>query len=416
MAKKSDELRRKAEEIIRLRKEIPDKELEEKNLDHLIEELSIYQVEMELQNDELINQQDELDIKSREYTELFDSAPIGYILLDQDLNIVLANNTLARMLSRSKQELKKSKLSKFVHPDFQDHLYLQCRKLFEEGGEVLCEVKLKKEPDEWMYCRLLASFDAGASHMTARVAVLDITTIKQKNRQVNNLLKASRALNESSSFEVAARAVFDACCDAIGATSGYVALLSEDGEENEVLFLEAGGLPCSVDPELPMPIRGLRADAYHDAKVVYHNDFMKSKHVKFMPEGHVVLKNVMFSPLTIDGKVQGIMGLANKASDFTEEDASMAKTYGELAALALRNKMQNDLLMKHNELLEEKVRERTEEIASVNNELMLSNKELVGKNKELEKYNDLFVGREFRIKELKDKLDKLKEELNRVKQ
>ena len=48
----------------------------------------------------------------------------------------------------------------------------------------------------------------------------------------------------------------------MGATSGYVALLSEDGAENEVLFLEAGGFPCDVDPKLPMPIRGLRAEAY----------------------------------------------------------------------------------------------------------------------------------------------------------
>ena len=49
------------------------------------------------------------------------------------------------------------------------------------------------------------------------------------------------------------------------------------GEENEVLFLEFGGLPCDVDPELPMPIRGLRAEAYRLKKAVYHNDFMNSE-------------------------------------------------------------------------------------------------------------------------------------------
>ena len=49
--------------------------------------------------------------------------------------------------------------------------------------------------------------------------------------------------------------------EATGAPSGYIALLSEDGEENELVFLESGGLPCSVDPELLMPVRGLRAES-----------------------------------------------------------------------------------------------------------------------------------------------------------
>jgi len=35
--------------------------------------------------------------------------------------------------------------------------------------------------------------------------------------------------------------------------------------------------PCTVDPELPMPIRGLRADAYHSQQTVYENDFWNSR-------------------------------------------------------------------------------------------------------------------------------------------
>ena len=36
----------------------------------------------------------------------------------------------------------------------------------------------------------------------------------------------------------------------------------------------------------------------------------------FMPDGHVVLNNVMFAPLVLNGKTVGIMGLANKSKDF----------------------------------------------------------------------------------------------------
>lgn len=158
-----------------------------------------------------------------------------------------------------------------------------------------------------------------------------------REKELYAIMKGSKAVLGQKGFTESARAIFDYCKDLIGATSGYVALLSETGEENEVLFLEAGGLPCSVNPELPMPIRGLRSEAYYSNKAVYHNDFMNSEWIDYMPKGHVVLKNVMFAPLVIDCKTVGLIGLANKSTDFNDNDAKMATGFGELAAIALQN-------------------------------------------------------------------------------
>ncbi len=63
----------------------------------------------------------------------------------------------------------------------------------------------------------------------------------QRKREMSALLEASRAGAHSEDFEYAARGVFDACKGVIGATAGYVALLNDDGTENDVLFLDAGG-------------------------------------------------------------------------------------------------------------------------------------------------------------------------------
>jgi len=162
--------------------------------------------------------------------------------------------------------------------------------------------------------------------------------------EVTALLTASRAVLASTSFEECARTIFDEACRITGARSGYVALLSPDGSENEVLFLEAGGLPCDVEPDLPMPIRGLRAEAYTRNAVVWDNEFMASEWMEFMPEGHVELRNVLFAPLVIAGRTEGIMGLANKEGDFTEYDARMAGAFGEFAAVALENSRNLDEL------------------------------------------------------------------------
>jgi len=159
----------------------------------------------------------------------------------------------------------------------------------------------------------------------------------QRRAEISALLEASRAVLENRKFKDAARAIFDSCKNLIGANAGYVALLTKDGTENEVLFLDSGGLRCTVDPNLPMPIRGLREEAYRTGKAVFHNDFPSSGYMKYMPEGHVNLNNVLFAPLAISGKVIGLLGLANKPRGFTENDARMASALGELAAVALHN-------------------------------------------------------------------------------
>jgi hypothetical protein len=183
--------------------------------------------------------------------------------------------------------------------------------------------------------------------------------------ELQALMNGAKSVLSEKTFAEAARAIFDYCCDLIGAPSGYVALLNESGEENEVLFLESGGLPCTVDEELPMPIRGLRGEAYATQKAVYDNDFMNSEWVKYMPEGHVVLKNVLFAPLNLEGKTVGIIGLANKEGDFNDNDAKIATGFGELAAIALQNSKALDERIEADQQKQAAIEELQEALAMV---------------------------------------------------
>ena len=102
------------------------------------------------------------------------------------------------------------------------------------------------------------------------------------------MFRASQAVLKLESFEKAAQIIFHEAKTITGATSGYVALLSKDGTENDVLFLDPGGHTCTADPNLPMFIRGLRAEAYKSVQTVFHNDFANSKYANFLPEGHLL--------------------------------------------------------------------------------------------------------------------------------
>jgi len=164
---------------------------------------------------------------------------------------------------------------------------------------------------------------------------LEVT--RQRQAEVSALLEGSRAVLQHREFEDAARSIFYSFKNLIGATAGYIALLNKEETENELLFLDSGGLECTVDPSLPMPIRGLRQKAFRTGQTVCENDFEKSEWVKFLPQGHAPLRNVLFAPLKLDGKVIGLLGVANKSGGFTENDVRMATAFGELASVALIN-------------------------------------------------------------------------------
>jgi PAS domain S-box-containing protein len=172
---------------------------------------------------------------------------------------------------------------------------------------------------------------------------------QQRQSEISAVLEGAHSVLKYHDFKSAAQAIFNSCKNLIGAASGYIALLNQDGTENEVIFLDPGGLPFSVDPRLPIPIRGMRGNAYHQKKAIYHNDFTKSEWMKFMPKGYTKLSNVLFAPMIVEGKVAGLLGLANKAGGFNENDIHMATAFAELASIALIHKKAEETIRRSEE-------------------------------------------------------------------
>ncbi len=200
----------------------------------------------------------------------------------------------------------------------------------------------------------------------------------RRARETDALLEGARAVLDYRDFEPAARRIFDICAGLIGATAGYVALLTEDNHENEIVFLESGGLECSVDPDLPMPIRGLRAEAYRTGESVYDNDFANSHYMELMPEGHAPLKNVLFVPLKQNGAVVGVIGLANKPAPFTDADARLASGFAEFAAISLHNATMIESLEDARKTAVAATRAKTDFLAHMSHEIRTPMNAVVG--------------------------------------
>ncbi len=160
----------------------------------------------------------------------------------------------------------------------------------------------------------------------------------------------SKEMLSDSNFNETAKVIFETCKERIGATAGYVALLSPDGSEHEVIYIDNGAHDCKVDPNQRIPVRGLKQISFKTGKVIIDNDFQKSEFAGLVPKGHVKLENVLFAPLIIDEKPVGLLGLCNKTGGFTDKDAELTESLANFAAVSLKSSRDSDEQRKQNAL------------------------------------------------------------------
>lgn len=116
---------------------------------------------------------------------------------------------------------------------------------------------------------------------------------------------------------------------------------------------------------------------------------------------HYGFRPILFVPLILENRLYGTLGFygaINEEKKWHEQFVSILKLISDVFVGTLERKEYEKELTKHREHLEQLVEERT--------------KQLENKNFELERYNKLFIGREFRIKELKERIKKLESSLN----
>lgn len=301
-----------------------------------------------------------------EFRTIFDMSLSLLCVADiRTATFIRVNPAFTRTLGYSPAELTGRSFLDFVHPDDREETARIVGEELRKGKQVINFENRYRAKDGTYRHLVWVSHPrpedgltyAVATDMTERIVAEkelreNYETIKSQNALTAALLDGAHAVLQNMDFSTTARHIFESCKKFTGATAGYVALLSDDGSENEVLFLDSGGIPCTVDPNLPMPIRGLRAEAYTSGKTVYDNDFAASEWMKFMPPGHARLENVMFTPLAIENRVVGLIGLANKPGGFDEKDAATATAFGGIASVALKNHRNVEKLAASESLLE----------------------------------------------------------------
>jgi PAS domain S-box-containing protein len=144
-------------------------------------ELQVHQVELEMQNFELQKARDENEVALEKYTDLYDFAPVGYFSLDESGRITEVNLTGAALLGVERSRLINRSLARFVAPASQPGFLLFLKRIFAGTEKQVCEASLSKQgaPDFWAGIHGAAAVSANGPGKWCRVAVTDITSLKQ---------------------------------------------------------------------------------------------------------------------------------------------------------------------------------------------------------------------------------------------
>lgn len=151
----------------------------------LLHELQVHQVELEMQNEELRQARDEAEKALREYTDLYDFAPIGYLTIDRAGAIRGANLTFASLVGVERSRLRGRHFGRFVTDEdrffFSDFL----EKIFTNKGKEVCELALLRDGAPPLFVLIEAVADA--SEQECRAAIIDISPRRQLEAELETL-------------------------------------------------------------------------------------------------------------------------------------------------------------------------------------------------------------------------------------
>ncbi|MCL5282449.1 MAG: PAS domain S-box protein [Planctomycetes bacterium] len=174
-------------------------EMSEAEVAVLVHELRVHQVEMEMQNEELRKTQVELEQSRSRYADLFDFAPVGYLVFDADGRVVEANLTATSMLGLDRSSIVGRSFSLHVAPASRDTWRLHYSALFKTGKSQQCEIEVIAKDQVHLTVRLHSRpVLAGNKVVQCRTAMLDVTGLVRAEQRLRDSERRFRTLAENS--------------------------------------------------------------------------------------------------------------------------------------------------------------------------------------------------------------------------
>lgn len=162
----------------------------------LLHELEIYELELQMQNEELKASHNSLEIERSKFAGLFHSAPVGYLILNPNGLIKEINQTGATLLNAHPSELHDKNLATFIVSDSQRDYYAFIKRTQISPNGAQCELRLKTENAKTKFIQFNATTVTNpiTEEKAHYITITDITSAKKIQQR---LTETSERLNQT---------------------------------------------------------------------------------------------------------------------------------------------------------------------------------------------------------------------------
>jgi PAS domain S-box-containing protein len=351
------DLRRRAERRLK-RKGGPTSGMSVEDFRGLVHELEVHQMELEIQNEELREAQLELANARDLYVDLYELAPVGYLTLDRRRVIRQANLSCAGLLCVDRERLIGTQLSEWMDPEDRDACYLFLRETLETGAAQSCALRLRRADG--------STFWAGLEGVAVREGDGDSTELRVTLSDISVRVEAEQVAEQARREKEETLALLDAVLDQMPA-GVYVAespsgkLIMENEEVEKLLghttfdtssyedYGRFGALHPDGTPYKP--------EEYPLARVVLHGESIRGEGMHYRRgDGTIIQLSFNAAPI-LGAQGETIAGIV------VFQDVTVIREAEE----GLRNL---------NEILEERVAERTAQLSESRERAQLRNESI----------------------------------------
>lgn len=115
------------------------------DFNRIIHDLKVYQIELELQNEELRRTQQQLQDSRNQFANLYNFAPVGYVTLNRNSLIIQSNQTFAEMINMEVSELREVRMSDFLCNDEVKVFHGRFNSFFSKPEGKRMEMRMKRK-------------------------------------------------------------------------------------------------------------------------------------------------------------------------------------------------------------------------------------------------------------------------------
>ena len=167
---------------------------------HLVEELSIYQTELEIQNQELNTAQSEISLALEKYRILFDNLPLPGLIADEQGFIVEANHQACAFLGlRMNAALQHRSIHQLFSMDSRSKLYAVMRDRANAVAQTLCLLEVNGGDGQYVSCdvHIIHLREEGDYHGRTLLVLVDQSieiALRESEHNFRSLADSSTAL------------------------------------------------------------------------------------------------------------------------------------------------------------------------------------------------------------------------------